>query len=165
MTRIALAVLAVVAATPLQALAQSTPPELIGQWTLVAADVQHTDGTVAHDYGATPKGWLTIDEQGRYGLQIFNPERPRFASNNRAEGTPEEYRATVLGVSSHFGSIAVGPEAGDLGFAVVGASYPNWEGITVRSRYALKGDELSWKTPARPNGDVPISVWRRAPAE
>ena len=43
-------------------------PSLVGTWTLVAADVQHPDGSRARDYGAAPKGLLLIDAQGHYSL-------------------------------------------------------------------------------------------------
>ena len=83
------------------------PSPLVGTWTLVAADVLRPDGTRARDYGDDPRGVLFIDASGRYSLQIFDSSRPRFASNDRAKGTAEEYRAAVMGSSTHFGTIAV----------------------------------------------------------
>ena len=136
-------------------------PSLAGTWSLVAADVLHADGTRARDYGAAPKGLLLIDAQGRYSLQIFKGERPRFASGDKLTGTPAEFEAAVLGSSTHFGTISIDPAGGTLTFHIENASFPNWEGAAQKRSYKLEGDELSYRVPARPDGNTPISIWRR----
>lgn len=141
--------------------ATAAEPSLVGTWTLVAADVQHSDGSRTRDYGAAPKGLLVIDAQGHYSLQIFKTERPQFASGDKGAGTPAEYKAAVMGSSTHFGTINVDPIGGTLTFHVQNASFPNWEGQEQKRSYDLKGGELSYRVVPRPNGDVPISVWRR----
>lgn len=139
----------------------SAAPSLAGTWTLVAADVQHSDGTVGREYGADPKGLLLIDVHGNYSLQIFKSERPRFASNDKATGTPDEFRDAVLGASTHYGTLTVDPAKHKLAFHIVNSSYPNWIGQTQTRSYQLKDGELSYRVPPRANGDIPISVWRR----
>jgi hypothetical protein len=111
--------------------------------------------------GAAPKGRLFIDAQGRYALQIFKAERPRFASADKAAGTHDEFRAAVLGSSTHYGTVAL--EDGQLVFRIEAASFPNWEGTVQRRSFELHGDELRYRVPARPDGGIPISVWRRMP--
>lgn len=138
-----------------------TGSSLAGTWILVAADVQHPDGSRESDYGAHPKGLLLIDKQGNYSLQIFKAERPRFHTGDKAKGTPAEYKAAVMGSSTHYGRLVVEPDRGVLVFHIVGASFPNWEGQEQRRRYELKDGVLSYRVTARPNGDVPISIWRR----
>jgi hypothetical protein len=44
---------------------------------------------------------------------------------------------------------------------VDGASFPNQEGTQQKRVYTLEGDVLSYKVTARPDGNVPISIWRR----
>jgi hypothetical protein len=134
---------------------------LAGTWTLVAADVQHRDGSRESDYGAHPKGLLLIDKQGNYSLQIFKAERPRFHADDKSKGTAAEYRAAVMGSSTHYGRLVVEPDRGVLVFHITGASFPNWEGQEQRRQYELKDGVLSYRVKARPNGDVPISIWRR----
>ena len=136
-------------------------PSLAGTWSLVAADVLHADGTRARDYGAAPKGLLMIDTQGRYSLQIFKAERPHFASGDKLSGTPAEFEAAVLGSSTHFGTITVDPAGGTLTFHIENASFPNWEAAAQKRIYKLEGDELSYRVPPRPDGNAPISIWRR----
>ncbi|WP_087688343.1 lipocalin-like domain-containing protein [Pandoraea sp. PE-S2R-1] len=144
-----------------QADASATRNPLAGTWTLVAADVQHPDGTRTSDYGAAPKGLLVIDNEGRYSLQIFKSERPKFASGDKGVATPVEYKAAVMGASTHFGTLSIDPAAGTLTFHIQNASFPNWEGEQQTRSYALNGRELSYRVTPRPNGDVPISVWQR----
>src|SRR5690348_2279228 len=80
---------------------------LAGTWTLVAADVLHPDGTRSHDYGDAPKGLLLIDHAGHYSLQLYRTDRPRFAHPGKAAASAQEYRAAVMGSSTHYGTVAV----------------------------------------------------------
>ena len=132
----------------------SAGTSLAGTWTLVAADVLHADGTRGPDYGAAPKGLLLIDAQGHYSLQIFKAERPRFASGDKQTATPGEYQAAVMGSSTHFGTIVVEPAAGTLTFKIESASFPNWEGTEQKRTFELSGDELSYRVPPRPDGNI-----------
>ena len=138
---------------------EATTPALVGTWTLVAADVQHPDGSRTSDYGAAPKGLLIIDAQGHYSVQIYKSERPKFASGDRSKGTPQEYKDASLGSSTHFGTVSV--DDGTLAFHIEKASFPNFEGDTQKRSYELKDGKLSYRVAPRPNGDVPISVWQR----
>ena len=137
------------------------PPALAGTWRLESADKLLPDGTREHDYGAHPDGRLMIDGQGRYALLIFKAERPDFASPDKAHGTDAEFRAAALGVSCHHGTIRVDPAAGTLTFLIEDASFPNWRGQKQVRTYQLQGDVLSYRVPPRPDGSIPISVWRR----
>ena len=139
--------------------AAAEPSPLAGTWTLVAADVIRPDGTRAHDYGESPKGLLMVDAAGRYAVQIYKTERPRFASGKKDAGTPAEYQAAVLGSSTHFGTIDV--DGSVMTMRLQGSSYPNQEDTEQKRTFELRGDELSYRVPPRPDGGIPISVWRR----
>ncbi|KJC60261.1 lipocalin-like domain protein [Bradyrhizobium sp. LTSPM299] len=161
---ICIALPCMIAALPsshVQAAGGDAAATLAGTWTLVAADVLHGDGSRGHDYGPSPRGMLFIDADGRYSLQIFDSERRPFATGDKLKATEAEYRAAVLGVSSHFGKLDVDPVKGTLDFHISKASFPNWEGTEQVRLYELKANELSYRVPPRSNGDTPISVWRR----
>ncbi len=152
--------LAVLCFTSLVAATAGEMP-LTGSWTLVQADVLFPDGRQAHDYGEAPKGLLIIDAKGHYSLQILKSERPKFASGDKAKGTADEYKADVMGISTHFGTITVDTMAQVLTLHIEAASFPNQEGAVQKRFYELKGDELSYKVEPRSDGSIPISVWRK----
>jgi hypothetical protein len=132
-----------------------------GTWTLAFADVLHPDGTRDSDYGTKPKGMMHIDSAGRYAIFIFDGSRPRFGSADKKTGTDSEIRAAFLGTSSHYGTVTVDPAARTLDFHIEGSTYPNWEGTTQRRRFEIDGNTLSYRVPPRPNGDVPLTGWKR----
>jgi len=134
---------------------------LAGTWTLVAADRLLPDGMRVRDYGEAPAGLMMIDRQGRYSVQIYRSGRPRFKGGDKKSGTPAEFEAAVLGSSTHFGTIAFDSDARTLTFSIASAAFSNWEGTQQKRSYELNGDELSYRVPARPDGHVPLSVWRR----
>jgi hypothetical protein len=156
MTRLALSLVLLSAATA----GAGTPP-LVGTWTIVAADVIQPVGTRARDYGAEPRGLVFFAADGRYAFQLYRSDRTRFASGDRAKGTPDEYRDASLGMSTHFGTYAVDVAAGTITFAIHGASFPNWEGAKRVSPFTLEGDVLTWRVPPRPDGSIPITSLKR----
>lgn len=134
------------------------PLSLAGTWELVGAYREHRDGSRSDDYGTKPRGILSVAGDGRYALQIYHAERPPFAGDFRS-AEPQEYKRLLLAMSTHFGTIAV--EDGKLVFRIAAASNPQWDGTVQRRAYSLEGEVLEWRVPPRPDGDVPISVWRR----
>lgn len=152
--------LSTTAAVSPSANAQSASP-IAGTWRLAAAELLHADGTRTKDYGASPKGLLIVDAMGRYSLQIFKSERPRFVSGDKGAGTAAEFQAAVMGSSTHFGTMTLDTVAHILTVNIEGASFPNQEGTQQKRAYVLEGDQLSYKVPARADGNTPITVWRR----
>jgi len=166
---LALGVAAVTAAchpttSPAHPAATAAPRSVLaGTWVLVAADDLQPDGRRTQSYGRAPTGLLMIDDDGRYSLQIFRTDRAPFAAGNKARGTPEEFAAAVLGMSSHIGRCAIDPVANTLDFHIEAAQYPNWNGTEQKRQFTLNGDDLSYQVPTSASGtvSVPISVWHR----
>jgi hypothetical protein len=139
------------------------PLSLEGTWVMTVAYEILADGTRTTNYGEHPKGLLMVDRAGRYSIQIFRPNRPKFASGDKKKGTPEEYADAVMGSSTHTGRVAVDPIKGQLTFDIEAASYPNWEGTQQVRDYKLKNGVLTYSVPASAsgNGTTAYSVWQR----
>lgn len=138
---------------------------LQGSWVMVAAYEIHADGTRTTNYGEHPDGLFIVDAAGRYSMQIFKVGRPAFASGDKARGTPEEYRAALVGISTHIGKVTIDPAHHQLVFNVQSSSFPNWEGKRQVRDYTYKDGVLSYAVPASASGSgtTAYSVWRRAP--
>jgi hypothetical protein len=63
--------------------------DLVGTWTLISVTLEK-DGTKTDFYGPNPQGQSTYDANGRFSVIITRSDLPKFASNDRLAGTPEE---------------------------------------------------------------------------
>ena len=144
---------------PESALAQGVN-ELVGTWTVVSNENVRPDGTRVQSFGPNPQGILTFDAAGRYALQICSADRPKLASNNRLQGTPEEYKAAVHGCNPHWGRYSVAD--GSIIFKIGHAMYPNWEGLEQKRPFSISGDEMTYKVSAASSGGTSELVWKRA---
>ena len=136
---------------------------IVGSWRLTAADKILPDGKQVADYGANPRGIAIFTADGHYVVEIFRSERLKFASGDRAKGTPDEYRDAVLSASCHFGTYTVDETKGTITFHTERASYPNWDETTRVSNFKLEGNKLAWHSSPRPDGTTPVSVFSRIP--
>jgi hypothetical protein len=143
-------------------LAPQQAPSLVGTWILIGADRQLPDGTVLADYGPSPHGQVIFTSDGYYSVQIYRGERTKFASGDKSKGTAEEFRDASLGMSVHFGRYSVDTVNHTITFHIDRSSYPNNDDTSPVRPYELKGDLLSWRLQARPDGAVPITTLRRA---
>ncbi|MFL6748446.1 MAG: lipocalin-like domain-containing protein [Sphingomicrobium sp.] len=138
---------------------------LEGSWTMESAYEILANGTRVTNYGEHPNGLMLVDRDGRYSIQIFRPDRPKFQSGDKTRGDPAEYRAAVLGSSTHFGRVKVDPLKQQLVFEVDAASFPNWEGKRQVRNYSYAAGILTYAVPASAsgNGTIAWSVWRKIP--
>jgi hypothetical protein len=81
--------------------------QLVGTWRLVSIYNERQDGSKFYPLGANPTGILMLDGNNRFSLQLIGSGLPKFASNNRLEGTPEENKAIVQGLICYFGTYTV----------------------------------------------------------
>jgi hypothetical protein len=159
--RVAFMLWIVVSAPGMRANAPAQVVPVAGTWTLAAAYEIKPDGTRIQPYGEHPAGLLMMDVDGRYSLQIYRPDRPHFAAGDKQRGTADEYKAAVLGISTHIGSYVVDAANGVVIFRIARSSFPNLDGAVQRRQFTLHGDEFSYRIPPTPNGNIPVSVWRR----
>jgi hypothetical protein len=78
----------------------------VGTWTLVSITIEQ-DGKKTDLFGPNPQGQETRAANGRVSVIITRSDLPKFASNNRAAGTPEENKAVVQGSIAYFGTSSV----------------------------------------------------------
>jgi len=154
-----LLVLALFLAGPSSVSAQT--PSIVGTWALVSADKLLPDGSRVADYGPSPHGLVIFTADGYYSVQIYRANRLKFASGDKLKGTPEEYKDASLSMSDHFGRYSVDPAKGTITFQIDRSSFPNLDDTTPVRPYEMKGDEVSWRVAARPDGSVPITTMRR----
>ena len=129
---------------------------------MATADNMRPDGSRFQAFGPNPKGILIFDANGRYSLMLMRPDLPKYASNNRTKGTPEEYKAIIGGTISYFGTYSV--SGSDLVLRVEYSSFPNWNGTEQkRTNFTVAGDELKYTNTAPSVGGPPaVLVWKRA---
>jgi Lipocalin-like domain len=143
------------------ALAQSGS-DVVGTWTLVSS-VTEKDGTRTDQFGSGAKGMMTLDVDGHFMLTIIGPELPKFASNNRASGTPEENKAVVSKSIAMIGTYSINSADKTLVLKVDSATFPNWNGTEQKRLLASSNkDELKYITPTASSGGVGTVTWRRA---
>jgi len=112
-------------------------------------------------YGPNPQGLASFNSNGRYILLISRSGQPKFASNNRMEGTPEEYKAVVQGMNAHFGRYTVNEADKTITFHIETSTFPNWNGAEQKRPFTLTGDEFKWTT-AGSSGGMAEVVLKRA---
>lgn len=142
----------------------AAPLSLEGTWTMSAAYELLKDGTRTTNYGEHPNGLFMVDKAGRYSIQIFRPDRPKFASGVKSSGTAEELKAAVMGSSTHTGRVTVDGDHRKLIFHIETSSFPNWEGSEQIRDFTFEDGILTYSVPAAAsgNGTVAYSVWKRA---
>jgi Lipocalin-like domain len=90
-----------------------------------------------------------------------NPDVPKFAANNRVQGTAAENKAAVDGVIAHYGTYSFDAANKVINLKVDGSSYPNWAS-TERKRAIISfaGDDLKWSVAASAGGTGEVG-WKR----
>jgi hypothetical protein len=126
--------------------------DIVGTWTLVSA---------GDAYEPNAKGSLIFENNGRFSIILMRGNLPKYASNNRTQGTAPEYKATVEGSLAYFGTHSV--SGTDLNFHIEGSTFPNWTGSDQkRINLAVTGDELKYTQPNPSGGGTPAQlIWKR----
>ena len=97
--------------------------------------------------------------------QVMAVNRPRFASNNRMIGTPEENKAASQGVVAYFGTYTIDEPRHLVTLHIEQSSFPNWNGTDQQRRFAFTDDELRYtaaSSTAKIRRKSAELVWERA---
>lgn len=139
----------------------SVADRIAGSWSLVSLNVQQGDNRIAV-FGNNPRGIQIMTPEGRFAVLTTRSELPLYASNNRMQGTDEEYRAISQGANAAYGRYTIDEAAGTITFHVEVSTFPNWEGQDQVRAFTLEGDEWRYLNPSPAVGEGLVHVvWRR----
>ncbi len=139
--------------------AAQTAKDLVGTWNLVTDVNTSADGRKVEPFGPTPKGMAIFDSDGHFAIVISRPDLPKFASNNRMQGTPEENKTIVQRSIGFFGAYSVAN--GVIIQHAEGGTWPSWIGTDQKRTIAsFAGDEQTWTTIASFGGTSELR-WQR----
>ncbi len=143
---------------------KSLKEQLVGTWKLVSVESVRNDGSKRDLSGPYRKGVVIYTSDGHFALVDTRSDLPRFASNSRQTGTPDEYKAVVQGSIAYFGTYSVNEADKVITVQIEGSTFPNLIGRTDQKRIitSLTADELKFTNPATPSGETLQLVWKRA---
>ena len=136
--------------------------KVLGTWRMVSAQID-PDGKNQLPYGSAPNGLLSFTADMHFVEVLTDSTLPKFASDERGQGTAQENRAVMDATLGLFGTYSVDENGEFSGNRVTGSTFPNWIG-DVRTREQLKmvvtGDRMV-ETFTRPEGTEIKIVWKR----
>lgn len=129
---------------------QSLQKQLVGQWSLVSAELIDAKGNRGQLVaGADPQGMLVFLDNGRFTFQVI-AAIPKLAGD-RIASTPEESTAVARGVISYWGTYTVNEADKLFTLTIERSSYPNQNGTQARRVIqSLTADDLKFGVPASP---------------
>jgi len=141
----------------------SLAQQIQGNWIFVSV-YNEQDGKKIEPYGPQPRGSMIFTPDGRFSIVLMRASLPKFASNNRAQGTPEENQAIVQGSLAAYGTYEVVNEKEHaVKYHIEGSTFPNWDGQDQNRTWNVKGDELSITNPVTSvGGGVAYLIFKRA---
>ena len=136
-----------------------TASDLVGTWSLVSDINTAADGRKIEPFSPNPRGMAIFESDGRFAIVISRPDLPKFASNNRMQGTPKENEAIVRGSFAFFGTYSV--KDGTIIQHIEGGTWPAWTGTDQkRTITSFQRDEQTWTTATSFGGTSELR-WKR----
>jgi len=118
---------------------------VVGSWTLISGYLDN-HGKHIDILGPHPAGMVVFTDDLHFIVIIHNPDIPKFASGDRANGTPEEYKTAVTSSLGVYGTYTVDANGDFLEQHVTGSTFPNMNGSS-RGRSELtekvEGDRMT----------------------
>jgi hypothetical protein len=136
-----------------------TAKDLVGAWTLESDTGTTADGRTIQPFGPHPMGMAIFDSNGHFAIVNSRADLPKFASNNRMQGTAAENEAIVHGSFAFFGTYSV--KGGVIVQHIEGGTWPAWDGSDQkRTITSFAGDEQTWTTVTSFGGKSELR-WKR----
>src|SRR5262249_44079772 len=94
---------------PTGAVSQEKPlkEQIVGSWTYDASETVRPDGSRVKTWGDNQSGLVIFGADGRYVSLVGRSGLPKFASNSRTAGSPEENKAVIQGSIATFGRYSI----------------------------------------------------------
>ncbi len=140
---------------------KSLKEQLVGTWTLVSVVNIRPDGTKFDPTGGKALGLMMYDGNSNFSFLNIRSDIPKLASNNRQNGTTDEYKAVAEGVLSYFGRYSIDEAGKFLIQQVVSSSFPNFNGADRKWSITLSGEELTLASQAGAAGGSNELKWKR----
>jgi Lipocalin-like domain len=158
-TSVAGLALVLVAATAVSApKAKFNKRQLVGSWTLISASAPNPS---VEPFGVDD-GFAAFQSNGHFALSLIRSNLPKFASNNRANGSSDENKSIVQGSIAYFGTYTLDPADGTLTLHIDRSSFPNWNGTDIKRMItSLTTQELKYTNPAASVGGSAELAWKK----
>ncbi|MEX8520924.1 MAG: lipocalin-like domain-containing protein [Leptothrix sp. (in: b-proteobacteria)] len=101
------------------------------------------------------------DSNGHFAVVLQRATLPKFASNNRLAGTPDENKAIVQGSIAYFGRYAIDEKEHKINLHYDGSTYPNWDGEDQFRFVEIVEDELTIISPVSAVGGGTVHILLR----
>jgi hypothetical protein len=138
--------------------AQTLKEQIVGTWRQTAI-YNEEGGVKRHLYGDKPVGLAVFDRSGYYISYLSKSDLPKFARDNRLQGTDAEYRAVMQSMIAGFGTYTVDGDTVTINWTA--SSYPNRAGTTETRTYKISGDELTAVNPTAASGGISYAKFVR----
>ena len=138
-----------------------TQDQLVGSYIFVSAVNIRADGSKFDPFGGKGTGALSLDRTGQFSWIILRSDIPKMASNNRQEGTADEFKAVAQGGLTFFGTYALDDTGKTLTLKIQNSTFANYNGTERKFTATLAGDELMVSSPAAASGGSANLTWKR----
>jgi hypothetical protein len=140
-------------------------PKLVGSWRLISFNIQDSNGRTTYPFSQDAQGRLIYEPDGRMAVQIMDPARPGFTSDDPLNTSEAEVRVAFGGYTAYYGTYSVNPDEQTIVHHIEAALLPNWVGTDQRRHFEFDGKYLTLKGPLLLGGvqGVVSLVWERLP--
>jgi hypothetical protein len=139
----------------------SIQQRFIGTWKLISYEFTSTTGELSYPRGRDAVGRISYDAAGRMCVQIMQPGRPQFASDDLRQGTPDEMIAAYRGYLAYYGTYTIDETRGIVVHKVEASLFPNYVGTDQMRHYTFSGARLTLEAETE-LGHAKL-VWERLP--
>lgn len=104
---------------------------------------------------------MMFDPGGRFSQLIIDSTVPKYASNNRQHGTPQDFERVARGDIAYYGEYAVNNDQ-TITLHVDYSTYPNMDNTDGKREVKINGDELELVNSSAPSGGSAHLMLKRA---